>query len=205
MYLSQLILNWKGPNVWRDLKAPYEMHRTVMQAFPDNLPKGRERVLFRTETRPRGQPPRVLVQSRTLPDWSFLERREGYLLAAGKPNPEVKEFEVNLSEGDVLSFRMRANPTFRNHDGRRVGIYGEDDLYAWLGRKGEGAGFDVLQAEMTQKQMIRDPYRRMYLWCIQFDGILKVDDPELLAKAVQAGIGSAKGFGFGLLSLARAG
>jgi CRISPR system Cascade subunit CasE len=58
---------------------------------------------------------------------------------------------------------------------------------------------------MTQKQMVNDYYHRLKLWCIQFDGLLKVDDPVLLAKAVQAGIGSGKGFGFGLLSLARAG
>ena len=123
----------------------------------------------------------------------------------GKPNPAIKQFEVNLSAGDVLSFRIRANPTFRNREGRRVAIYGEDDLYAWLGRKGEQCGFDVLQVEMTQKQMVNDYYHRLKLWCIQFDGLLKVDDPVLLAKAVQSGIGSGKGFGFGLLSLARAG
>ncbi len=38
---------------------------------------------------------------------------------------------------------------------------------------------------------------------VDFDGILAVDDPALFAAAVAGGIGSAKGFGFGLLSLSR--
>jgi CRISPR system Cascade subunit CasE len=39
---------------------------------------------------------------------------------------------------------------------------------------------------------------------VRFDGLLVVTDPERLRHALRAGIGSAKGFGFGLLSLARA-
>ena len=39
---------------------------------------------------------------------------------------------------------------------------------------------------------------------VQFDGVLQVTDPDKLVAAVETGIGSAKGFGFGLLSLAPA-
>jgi CRISPR system Cascade subunit CasE len=41
------------------------------------------------------------------------------------------------------------------------------------------------------------------LLSVQFDGLLQVLDPDALWHTVQAGVGSAKGFGFGLLSLAR--
>jgi CRISPR system Cascade subunit CasE len=37
----------------------------------------------------------------------------------------------------------------------------------------------------------------------QFDGVLSVREPGLFAQAIEKGIGSAKGFGFGLLSVAR--
>ena len=36
-----------------------------------------------------------------------------------------------------------------------------------------------------------------------FEGVLRVADPAALASAVENGLGSAKGYGFGLLSLAR--
>ncbi len=37
---------------------------------------------------------------------------------------------------------------------------------------------------------------------VRFDGVLEVTDPAALAAAVRDGLGSAKAFGFGLLSLA---
>jgi len=37
---------------------------------------------------------------------------------------------------------------------------------------------------------------------VQFDGVMKVNDPNRLLETVQTGIGSGKGLGCGLLSLA---
>ena len=39
---------------------------------------------------------------------------------------------------------------------------------------------------------------------VQFDGLLRVTDPDRLRETVRKGIGSGKGLGFGLLSLAPA-
>jgi len=39
---------------------------------------------------------------------------------------------------------------------------------------------------------------------VQFDGVLQVRKPDELASTIFTGFGSAKGLGFGLLSLARA-
>jgi len=50
----------------------------------------------------------------------------------------------------------------------------------------------------------KDDERRMRFVSAQFDGILQVREPELLLKALRNGIGSGKGLGFGLLSLAPA-
>ena len=43
------------------------------------------------------------------------------------------------------------------------------------------------------------------LFSVQFDGVLQVVEPALFVHAIAAGIGSGKAFGFGLLSVARAG
>jgi CRISPR system Cascade subunit CasE len=37
---------------------------------------------------------------------------------------------------------------------------------------------------------------------VEFDGVLKVTDSEAFGRALSSGIGPAKGFGFGLLSVA---
>lgn len=45
---------------------------------------------------------------------------------------------------------------------------------------------------------------RVTLFGVRFDGVGTVTDPEALGTSLRTGIGPAKGFGFGLLSLAPA-
>ncbi len=44
---------------------------------------------------------------------------------------------------------------------------------------------------------------KMRPFAVRFEGVLKIINKELFTKTIENGIGSAKGFGFGLLSLAR--
>jgi CRISPR system Cascade subunit CasE len=218
MYLSRLILNPRSRRVQRELAEPYQMHRSLMKAFPDHLAPGEERVLFRVDEHPRlGL--MLLVQSWDVPDWSWLaeEGARGYLLPVAEPNPAVKPFDLRLAVGHTLSFRLRANPTKRlstgkDNTGKRVGIYDEEEQLAWLARKGEQHGFRVLQAQVSRDGKIKDDdaihredrTHKLELLSVQFNGQLQVTDPDKLVSAVQTGIGSGKGFGFGLLSLAPA-
>lgn len=234
MYLSQLILNPACRLMQRDLARPYEMHRTLLNAFPDGKVRVERKneeaidMLFRAEID--GDVINVLVQSKTAPDWSCLnEIRDDsgrpYLLPADrirddKPNPRTIIFDLTdkqLPAGRILSFRLRANPTKRlsagkGNTGKRVGIYDEEDQLAWLARKGERHGFRVLQAQVShdgkivnEKAIERDDKEhKLELLSVQFDGVLQVTDPDKLVAAVETGIGSGKGFGFGLLSLAPA-
>jgi len=219
MYLSRLILNPRSRRVQRELAQPYEMHRSIMHALRPDLQAGEERVLWRVDEHTRlGL--MLLVQSRELPDWAWLaeEGARGYLLPADEPNPAVKPFQLQPAVGQLFSFRLRANPTKRlgksaEYDkGKRVGIYDEDDQLAWLARKGEQHGFRVLQAQVSRDSKIKDAdaihrndvTHKLELLAVQFDGILQVTDPAKLVAAVETGIGSGKGFGGGLLSLAPA-
>jgi CRISPR system Cascade subunit CasE len=214
MYLSRLILNPRNRRVQREVAEPYQMHRSLMQAFPDDLKEGQERVLFRLETQRDGGLA-LLVQSWTLPDWSWLAEPEarGYLLPVGEPNPAVKSFDLDLAPGQRLAFRLRANPTvkrkFESGDHKRVGLYDEEGQIEWLKRKGEGGGFRLLSARTSDQEDVKGTVRRqgkkhtLKLAAVQFDGLLEVTDPERLRDTVRQGIGSGKGFGFGLLSLAR--
>ncbi len=220
MYLSRLILNPRSRRVQRELAQPYEMHRSVMRAFRTDLEKGEERVLWRVDEHPRlGLV--LLVQSRELPDWTWLaeDGARGYLMPVNEPNPAVKPFDLRLSAGQALAFRLRANPTKRlgksaEYDkGKRVGIYDEKDQLDWLTRKGEQHGFRLVHAQVSRDGKIKDEkdagrdgaVHKLELLSVQFDGVLQVTDPDKLVAAVQNGIGSGKGFGFGLLSLAPAG
>jgi len=217
MFYSLLTLNPRSHQVQSEIASPYEMHKTLLKAFftgkfgVERVNPEAADVLFRLDSHD-DSVLTVLVQSRTEPNWAVLNR--GYLLET----PKVKQRELSLQAGQLLTFRLRANPTKRlgksaEYDkGKRVGIYDEDDQLAWLARKGEQHGFRVLRAQISQDAKIKnleaihrnDGVHDLELLSVQFDGVLQVNDPDNLIQAVQTGIGSGKGFGFGLLSLAPA-
>jgi len=220
MYLSRLILDPRSRQVRSEMTNLYEMHRTVMKGFAGRLEPA-ERVLFRLEIHPRSGIPTLLVQSSGRPDWRFLtEPGRTYLLLIDEQpqvveNPAVKAFDLALNPGQLLAFRLRANPTVKKsrpgqRQGSRVGLVREEDQLAWLNRKLDSAGALLRSARVANDQTASgrlfhgSTERQLAFISVQFDGLLQVREPARLMAAVENGIGSAKGFGFGLLSLAQA-
>lgn len=201
MYLSMLELNPRSRQVQSELRDPYQMHRTLSKAFGDGHEAyDRARCLFRIDESVDGRKLCVLVQSKVRPDWEEWPIPEGYLVS----EPRIKDFNPRLETGQRLQFRLRANPTVKR-DGRRCGIYDEEGLQGWLVRKGKQSGFRALAASVTtdgkQKSRTTGGHEGVFA-SVLFEGVLEVTDPEAFLAALESGIGSAKGFGFGLLSVA---
>ena len=217
MYLSRLILNPRSRQVRSELADLYEMHRTVMQSFAGRL-EDDERVLFRVDVHPKTGIPTLLVQSRHEPAWDFLRAPgKNYLLPPDDlpqniENPAVKTVELGFRPGQTLAFRLRATPSVKKKredqkQGRRLGLLREEEQLDWLGRKLQAAGCVLLSSQVCNDgwavgEKKKEDKRPMRLLSVQFDGALRVMDPSALQNALQAGIGSGKGLGFGLLSLA---
>jgi len=208
MYLSKLTLNPRSREVRRDLASHYELHRTVMRAFPSCENGGPGRVMFRIETAS-GDQPMIIVQSEKQPDWSHLCDAD-YALKT-----ESKKFDIRVNPGKVLRFRLRANPTVkRKRDGKpdagstRHGLYKEEDQIDWLKRKAGEAGFQLLNVNITQAGTLTSRVRRaanvqqQTYFGVTYEGLLRVSDARAFAEAISSGIGPAKAFGFGLLSVA---
>ncbi len=216
MYLSQLTLNPRSRQMRREFSNPYEMHRTLLKAFPDEAAGGPGRVLFRWDTLGRAAEQKlvVLVQSEKKPNWDNLPNPEGYLLPAFAPNPAFKEFQPRFVDGQQLYFRLRANPTKRltrdapngkHKKGQRIGLYSEEEQLAWLHRKAKNGGFAVLGVNLTNEGIISGYTKnrhKLNLLAVRFEGRLQVTDPDKFIQALRSGIGSGKAFGCGLLSLA---
>ena len=164
LYLSRLILNPRSRDVRRDLGNCYELHRTMLRAFPqveDNGTKAREcfSVLHRLDVDQQQQKLTLLVQSSLKPDWSRLP--SDYLSLTDEENPACKpihETYARLDVGQHLTFRMRANPTRRvssknekeaSWQGKRVEIRDEAQQIAWLQRKGGEAGFKLASVRIN--------------------------------------------------------
>ena len=214
MHLSRLLLNARSRQAQRDLANRYELHRTLLRGFPQTLPAD-ERILYRVEEDARTETVFVLLQSSSHPDWQTLPA--AYMLQPA----EVKPFSVTLSVGQPLRFRLLANPTRRikrppveegeEPSSTRVGLLREEQQLEWLARKAEACGFQLLgvhsarQPDVIGWQGKGKDGRRLTFQSVLFEGVLRVEEPEFLLRTLKNGIGPAKGFGFGLLSLAKAG
>jgi CRISPR system Cascade subunit CasE len=150
MHLSRLVVDPVDSRVDRTLARPYLLHQAVMAAFD---PEGRSgaRVLFRLEPeRPQGRV-MLLVQSDVEPDWGRAFDR----FFGGKAWAEVKELRLALGAGQRLRFRLRANPVLK-HNGKRLGLYGEERQRAWLERKIESAGAEAMDYQVVDEGLVRD-------------------------------------------------
>ena len=219
MYLSKLILNPRNPGVRKDVARPYELHRTLKRSVEGASEENR--LLFRIEP-PNGQReagPVVLVQSsHAAPEWAWM-RENGYVLAVRGP----KVFDVQVRPGQALTFRLTANPTVKKKvEGKRHSVRvplihdgpnseNHPTYLDWLARKAGQHGFGVLRVQgapfhVGMARQKRKQYNKADIphFGVRFDGLLRVTDPDRLAEAVRDGIGPAKAFGFGLLSLAPA-
>ncbi len=226
MILSRLTLNLRSHEALRDLSDCQQMHRTILNAFPgaDSAPRRQFAVLFRVECPPAGSP-YVMIQSRETPDFTHLPR--GYVVHAPE-SKDVSEAYASLHAGMKLRFRLRANPTRKidtksgpdgaRRNGRRVDLRSDEARVGWLARKAASAGFVILavkcspdvpnvrlvpQGRLTgsRTNAAGEP-RKLTFGSVLFEGVFEVTDPAKLRAALEYGIGSAKAYGFGLLSVA---
>lgn len=226
MYLSKLSLTSRNRRVLKELANRYELHRTIMRAFSANMAQ-EERILFRLEKGAHTEDTLLLVQSTTMPDWQLIQ--QDYLL----DDAQVKPYDPYIAAGQILIFRLLANPTKRitlpaEEEGqekttKRVGLVKEEDQLLWLERKAAAHGFRLIGVRSARQPDVigytrksrfstapedesrENYYQKITLQAVQFDGVLEVKDTQAFYDAVVKGIGPAKGFGFGLLSLAKAG
>ncbi|MDY6846394.1 MAG: type I-E CRISPR-associated protein Cas6/Cse3/CasE [Chloroflexota bacterium] len=209
MYLSKLLLDPASRQVQKEISNRYELHRTLTAQFPQ---ESRENIglLYRIEMPDRQvyQPIRLLIQTQLEPNWKKFVDKE--LLT---DRAQVKEFNLNFITKTSYYFRLLGNPTMRKKQpdgsGKRVGLYKIEEQENWLSHKAEQGGFRVLAVTLTDLGLIESIKKKnsrthnIKHLGIQFDGILTVTNPEKFEKTIIKGIGSAKAFGFGLLSLAK--
>jgi len=219
MLLHRIHLNSRCREARRDLSDPYQLHATLCRAF--SVPETRcpeAEFLWRHEPEfGGGGAPRLLIQSRSHPDWGRIGV-SGWL-AGADPAVDVGQ-RLNLAAleaGDRYRFRLRANPCVCRN-GKRLGLFSVEDQERWLERKAERhgfrlsrlAGFDLAQTQdrvdvrISQEQMLRGKKHSgaaVTIYSVLYEGILSVTDPRLFKEALGSGIGHGKMMGLGLLSV----
>jgi CRISPR system Cascade subunit CasE len=134
-----------------------------------------------------------------------------------RANPTKKV--ASLSKSERLAGTRSRDGTTKN--GHRLAIFREEEQLAWLLQKGMKGGFRVpgewleegegrstpnFRVEVFSEGWIRcgkEGHAEGRFFAVRYEGVLEVTDSDQLLRTVADGIGPAKGFGFGLLSLAR--
>lgn len=221
MFLHRIHLDPRCREARRDLSDPYQFHSTVCRAFcePDRKCADGE-ILWRLEpeTDPTGCP-RILVQSRTMPDWTGIGVH-GWLANADPAIDLKKGLKLDsLKVGQRFRFRLRANPCVTRND-KRLGLLRLEEQEKWIERKGGRHGFSLPQlasfdlstspqeridVRISQEQMLRGKQHTgngIRVYSVLYDGVLAVTEPDKFKDALQNGIGHGKVMGLGLLSVA---
>ncbi len=189
MYLSKVSLAEKF------LRNPYDVHRCLWELFP-GIPQAERPFLYRLESRSQNGG-NILMQS-DMPPVDDAERAK--LLA-------TRSADYRLENGQRLRFLLRANPTKRlNAERCRVPFIREDEQKAWLERKMAPSARVIMPftAETDRPIYFRKNNRPGKIATVTYAGLLEVQDAAGFMEIVKKGVGPAKSFGCGMLSLARA-
>ncbi|HMJ05533.1 MAG TPA: type I-E CRISPR-associated protein Cas6/Cse3/CasE [Chthoniobacterales bacterium] len=197
----------------RGIRDAYAWHQLVWQAFPGRDGTTRD-FLTRLDDKPGGA--QLLIVSPvepSRPDW-----------LGATDSWESKPIPPAYFQARRYRFQLRANPTHKPVKGadgqyiadakkrKRRAITGDDELAAWLRRKGEGGGFRLCEsvpleiwctAQRFEKRRDGEVRQCGVHAAVDFSGVIEIVDCALFLSATfSKGIGSAKAFGFGLLVLA---
>ncbi|MFF0146547.1 CRISPR system Cascade subunit CasE [Amycolatopsis sulphurea] len=214
MFLSRLTVNTQSRTFRRDYANVHDMHRTLMSAYPE-LPQGEgvrqaHGVLWRLDSFRGGFV--QYVQSHTEPDWNTLAG--GHLVKPAETRSLQPVLDA-VTAGRCLTFRMVANPTRCDGQTRKHIPYRQpDDQLDWLVRKGERHGFvipgaaggrpDVAVTVVPTITGRKNAKTKITVEAVRFDGRLVVTDVGAFTAALVNGVGRAKAYGCGLISVAPA-
>lgn len=217
MYISRIRIDPNRAGARRLLASPQRLHAVIAAAT--DSPSSRP--LWRLDPWAGGL--NLLVVSQGEPDFTSLLAQAELLPEDGWQSSDYTRFLDALAPGQGWMFRLAANPVRslrrtkpdgRLSRGKRVPIVGASGLQEWLLQRATALGVQ-LQADsfaVTQRRTKdftrREPEgsgtgrRRVVIATAQFDGTLQVTDADLLREALRNGVGSAKAYGCGLLTLA---
>lgn len=134
---------------------------------------------------------------------------------------QYRPFAPTLSTGQTLHFSLRANPTIckagKRHDllmeakrqvrgqvnGPDIWQHQQQAAQDWLARQGEQNGFSLREVNVDayrQQQVVRAKSRQLIQFsCVDFSGVLVVNEPRLFLQRLAQGYGKSRAFGCGLM------
>lgn len=215
MFLSRVALNPARRQTRFLLGSPQAMHAAVLSSFAPGVPTetNKGRTLWRVD---RGEDHAVwlYMASPEAPEMVHLIEQGGWQAQGTWETRDYDPFLARIMAGQQWAFRITANPVRTVTEegiGKRRGHVTSAQQQEWFLDRAESNGFlvpstvagdlDVLVSNRDNKKFRRGD-SSVTLTTAQFDGRLEVLDAEKLRHVLTHGLGRAKGYGCGLLTLA---
>lgn len=224
-FFTRMALNPARRGTRSLLTSPQRMHAAVMSSYPPVLTGEAPRVLWRVDRRA-SHDVQLYVVSIRQPDLTHLVEQAGWPTSEAWQTTSYGPFLDRLQEGQLWRFRITANPVQVLPSGAHgvrgkvtplTKIASQED---WLRTQGLTWGFEVVDPPGDEGEAARgvlvtgrgqdafsrqDPderARRVTITRARFDGVLRVRDPNVLRDRLVGGMGRAKAYGCGLMTLA---
>lgn len=212
--LTRIYLNPAKRGGRKLLTNPQAMHAAVRGAFPPDIDTENSRVLWRVDNRQHEHILYILGPER--PDAHHIVEQAGWETRPAE-TADYAGLLNRITEGQKWRFELAANPVSsksrgEGKRGRIVAHVTADQQMQWLLERSERDGFVVvrdegenLQARVTKRDVLRfrrTEKRPVTLHTARFTGVLEVKDPERFRQTLTHGLGRAKAYGCGLMTLA---
>lgn len=215
---TKVLLNPARREGRKYLTNPNALHAAVMAAFPPDIDQSSERVLWRLDER--GHEHVLYVVGPEKPNFDHVVESAGWDVRPAQ-NADYDRFLSQLMKGQRWNFELVANPTrteYRGRDkrGKVVAHVSAPEQLKWLHKKAEGMGVSFMSdgestarvvgrgtSDFGRKDSEGRKTSRVHLVTARFSGQLEVTDAEKLRATLVRGVGRGKGYGCGLLTLAR--
>ncbi|MGW0789786.1 type I-E CRISPR-associated protein Cas6/Cse3/CasE [Streptomyces sp. NPDC002911] len=231
MYLTRFRFNAARTGARRLLTSPQMLHAAVMSSFPDPsaVPEGGPRVLWRVD---HNSPAEILlyITSPARPDLTHLVEQAGWPDGApqGWTSYDYTTFLAGLSTDSSWQFRLTANPvhSIRRKEGeptKRTAHRTTGHQIQWLLKQQERRGFVIVEKPVEERKVehgdeyqlivggakglaftkaASGPRNPVTIATVTYQGRLKVTDADTFRRTLVSGLGKAKAYGCGLMTLA---
>lgn len=212
MYLSRIKLNTARHETMTALVNPQRFHGAIESMYDENE-NARPRNLWRIDTL-NGEM-YLLVLTHELPRLTNAAQQFGYkneLIETKVYDPLLER----ITTGSRWQFRLTANPTksvSQEKDeqknkprGKVTALISAKQQEEWLAERAEEYGFKLNRDEFRVTYSHRYSFKKngknqVTLLCVSFEGILTVTDAARFKQTMTEGIGRAKAYGNGLLTV----
>jgi CRISPR system Cascade subunit CasE len=221
MYLTKMAINPRRRGAHPLMASPQAMHAAVMAGFADPRRADQGRILWRLDTYDAHRVA-LFTASPDQPDFTHIIEQAGWPTTETWTTRPYGPMLESLRPGQQWQFRLTANPVRSGRregwaDTKPVGHVTVKQQERWLVDRAANAGFrlvprqgadlpdddfDLAVIERSVRRFRRGD-SRVTIATATFEGHLEITDAAALRRSLTFGIGRAKSYGCGLLTLAR--